>query len=103
MTSPVTHLPQSDASHTISFVLPEGMSQRMLRSTGGRECPHRGETRLPRWPRSVGGEGLMIAGARKPNSKLTQPLFTVLVATTAGGVFFARYDPPDDAGVFATE
>ena len=92
MTTPVTHVPHSDASHTISFVLPEGMTPEDA------PLPVDASVRIVDKPDSTVAAlrwrgGFDDRGAHKAEQKL---LATVHSAgrTTAGGVFFARYDPP---------
>ena len=92
MTTPVTHLPQSESLHTISFVLPEGMTPEDA------PLPVDASVRIVDKPDSTVAAlrwrgGFDDRGAHKAEQKL---LATVHSAgrTTAGGVFFARYDPP---------
>jgi len=75
MTSPVTHAPQSDALHTISFVLPEGMAP------DDAPIPVDGAVRIVDKPESVVGCASIpgcLAGARSGGkssgpSKCPQP------------------------------
>lgn len=92
MTTPVTHLPHSDALHTISFVLPEGMSPEDA------PVPADSSVRVVEKPDSVVAAlrwrgGFDERSAHTAESKL---LASVQKAgrAPAGGVFFARYDPP---------
>ena len=92
MTTPVTHVPHSDASHTISFVLPEGMTPEDA------PLPVDASVRIVDKPDSTVAAlrwrgGFDDRGAHKAEQKLLATLHSA-GRTTAGGVFFARYDPP---------
>jgi len=92
MTTPVTHVPHSDASHTISFVLPEGMTPEDA------PLPVDASVRIVDKPDSTVAAlrwrgGFDDRGAHKAEQKLLASLHSA-GRTTAGGVFFARYDPP---------
>jgi hypothetical protein len=92
MTTPVTHLPQSEALHTISFVLPEGMTPE--------DAPRPADSRV----RVVEKPDSTVAalrwrgafderGAEKAAEKLRASVKSRGMAGS-GAVFFARYDPP---------
>ena len=92
MTTPVTHVPHSDASHTISFVLPEGMTPEDA------PLPVDASVRIVDKPDSTVAAlrwrgGFDDRGAHKAEQKLLASLHNA-GRTTAGRVFFARYDPP---------
>lgn len=92
MTSPVTHLPHSDTRHTISFVLPEGMTPEDA------PLPVDASVRIVDKPDSTVAAlrwrgSFDDRGAHKAEQKLLATLHSA-GRTTAGGVFFARYDPP---------
>ena len=92
MTTPVTHVPHSDASHTISFVLPEGMTPEDA------PLPVDASVRIVDKPDSTVAAlrwrgGFDDRGAHKAEQKLLASLHSA-GRTTAGRVFFARYDPP---------
>ena len=92
MTTPVTHVPHSDASHTISFVLPEGMTPEDA------PLPVDASVRIVDKPDSTVAALRWRGGfddrvAQKAEQKLLATLHSA-GRTTASGVFFARYDPP---------
>lgn len=92
MTTPVTHEPQSEARHTISFVLPEGMTLQ--------DAPVPADAAVT----VVEKPDATVAAARwrggfdqRQATKAQEKLITALQSAgkeTAGAVFFARYDPP---------
>jgi len=92
MTTPVTHLPHSEARHTISFVLPEGMSPE--------DAPVPADTNV----HVVEKPDATVAALRWRggfDERLAHKAEAALHATIQGAgrrpigaVFFARYDPP---------
>ena len=92
MTTPVTHLPQSDELHTISFVLPEGMRpEDAPRPADSRvRVVEKPDSTVAAW-RWRGG--FDQAGAEKAAEKLRASVKSHGL-TGHGDVFFARYDPP---------
>ena len=96
MTSPVTHAPQSDALHTISFVLPEGMAP------GDAPIPVDGAVRVVDKPESVVA-ALRFRGVWQEHVAVAkaQDLLDALSRagkSVRGEVFYARYDPPVTPG-----
>jgi len=92
MTTPVTHAPQSEALHTISFVLPEGMTPEdaPVPADAAVSVVDRPESRVAalRWR-----GGFDDRQASKAEQKLLSALANA-GKRVSGGVFFARYDPP---------
>jgi len=92
MTTPVTHAPRSDALHTISFVLPEGMTPD--------DAPIPADSAVT----VVDKPDATVAALRwrggfddRQAAKAEQKLLSALESAgkhVSGGVFFARYDPP---------
>jgi hypothetical protein len=92
MTSPVTHLPHSGARHTISFVLPEGMSLE--------DAPVPADTSV----RVVEKPDATVAALHWRggfDERVAHKAEAALLASVqsagrhpSGAVFFARYDPP---------
>ena len=92
MTTPVTHLPHSEARHTISFVLPEGMSPE--------DAPVPADTSV----RVVEKPDATVAALRWRggfDQRLAHKAEAAVLASVqsagrhpSGAVFFARYDPP---------
>jgi len=96
MTSPVTHAPQSDALHTISFVLPEGMAP------DDAPIPVDGAVRIVDKPESVVA-ALRFRGVWQEHVAVAkaQDLLNALSRagkSVRGEVFYARYDPPVTPG-----
>ena len=93
MTTPVTHVPQSEALHTISFVLPEGMTleDAPVPADSAVSVVDKPESRVAalRWR-----GGFDDHQAQKAESKLMASL-QAAGREPHGGVFFARYDPPE--------
>jgi hypothetical protein len=92
MTTPVTHLPQSDTLHTISFVLPEGMTAEdaPVPSDSMLQVVEKAESQVAAlfWRGRFDGEA---ASTRAATLRLSVMLSQF---TGVGEVFFARYDPP---------
>lgn len=92
MTTPVTHLPQSDELHTISFVLPEGMSPEDAPVPADRSVRvvEKADATVAalRWR-----GGFDERSARKVEARL-QASAQSAGRRPVGAVFFARYDPP---------
>ena len=92
MTTPVTHLPHSDARHTISFVLPEGMTP------DDAPLPADASVQVVEKPDSTVATLRWRGGfdERHAHTARAKLLASVRGAgrETAGEVFFARYDPP---------
>jgi len=92
MTTPVTHLPQSESLHTISFVLPEGMSPEDA------PLPVDGSVRVVEKPDATVAALRWRGGfderlAQRAEAKLLSSVQSA-GRKPQGLVFFARYDPP---------
>ena len=97
MTSPVIHAPRSQATHTISFVLPEGMNPADApRPADGRVEVHEVSPRLVAALRFSGGWSEERAD-RKAATLLQ--LLEGSGLSPVGAVFFGRYDPPWKPGL----
>ena len=97
MTSPVLHAPRSQATHTISFVLPEGMNPADApRPADGRVEVHEVGPRLVAALRFSGGWSEERAD-RKAATLLE--LLAESGLSPVGAVFFGRYDPPWKPGL----
>jgi hypothetical protein len=92
MTTPVTHLPHSDASHTISFVLPEGMTPEDA------PVPADARVRVVEKPDTTVAALRWRGGFDDRHARTAQSTLLASVQkagrTPSGAVFFARYDPP---------
>jgi len=92
MTTPVTHLPQSDARHTISFVLPEGMTPE------NSPVPADASVTVVEKPDATLATLRWRGGFDERHAQTTQAKLLASLARagreTRGAVFFARYDPP---------
>ena len=92
MTAPVTHFPRGNEKHTISFVLPEGMSDAEVPGPADSRVRivSRPDSRVAtlRWR-----GGFDHRQASKAEGKLRQSLM-LAGYPQSGSVFFARYDPP---------
>ena len=92
MTSPVTHLPHSDARHTISFVLPEGMSPEDA------PVPVDGSVRVVEKPDATVAALRWRGGFDERSAQRAEAKLLTSVQSAGrnphGSVFFARYDPP---------
>jgi hypothetical protein len=97
MTSPVLHATQSEATHTISFVLPEGMNP------DDAPMPSDGRVQVHLVPPRVVSALRFAGGWSKQRADLkAQALLGLLGSaglTPSGAVFFARYDPPWKPGL----
>lgn len=92
MTAPVLHEPRPTAHHTISFVLPEGMTpERAPLPADAAVVVTEVPRRLVAALRSSGGFGEARASEQK--QKLLRHVDDSAM-TTRGEVFFALYDPP---------
>jgi len=97
MTSPVIHAPRSQATHSISFVLPEGMNPGDApRPADGRVEVHEVSPRLVAALRFAGGWSKERADQKE---QALMGLLESLGLTPYGAVFFARYDPPWKPGL----
>ncbi len=97
MTSPVLHAPGSPATHTISFVLPEGMNPKDApRPADGRVEVHEVSPRLVAALRFAGGWSKERADRK---AEALMGLVEGAGLKSAGAVFFARYDPPWKPGL----
>jgi len=97
MTSPVLHSPHSEATHTISFVLPEGMNpQGAPRPADGRVEVHEVGPRLVAALRFSGGWSQERADRK---AGVLMGLLDGAGLHAAGAVFFGRYDPPWKPGL----
>jgi hypothetical protein len=97
MTSPVIHAPHSEATHTISFVLPEGMNPADApRPADGRVEVHAVPPRLVAALRFSGG------WSKERADRKAEALIGLLEGSglqPAGSVFYGRYDPPWKPGL----
>ena len=92
MTTPVTHLPHSDASHTISFVLPEGMTLEDA------PIPADASVRVVEKPDATVATLRWRGGFEERHARTAEAKLLASIRSagreTAGEVFYARYDPP---------
>lgn len=97
MTSPVLHAPQSEATHTISFVLPEGMNP----DDAPMPADGRVEVHLvpPRWVAALRFSGGWSKERADEKAQALRGLLESSGLTPSGAVFFARYDPPWKPGL----